>query len=74
MKKTIKLPLTTSATFENPEYPDCLAEISCAYISGADNEQGYEVTYNWEGWPDEPGMGTLTDEEVAELIKEHGPH
>ena len=29
---------------------------------------------NWESWPDEPGMGTLTDEEVAELIKEHGPH
>lgn len=74
MKKTIRLPLTTAVTFENPEYPDCLAEISYAYISGADNEQGYEVTYNWEGWPDEPGMGTLTDEEVAELIKEHGPH
>lgn len=74
MKKTIRLPLTPQATFVNPENPDWMAEISYVYISGADNEQGYDVTYNWESWPDEPGMGTLTDEEVAELIKEHGPH
>lgn len=65
---------TISAVFEHPEDPDTLAEISCAYISGADNEQGYEVTYNWEGWPDEPGMGTLTEEEVSELIAKEGPH
>ena len=74
MRKTIRLPLTTSAVFQNPQYPDDLAEISYAYISGADNEQGYEVTYNWEGWSDGPGMGMLIDEEVAELVKEHGSH
>lgn len=61
MKKTIRLPLTPSATFVNPENPDWMAEISYVYISGADNEQGYEFTYNWESWPGEPGMGTLTD-------------
>lgn len=74
MRKTIRLPLTTSVVFEHPEDPDALAEISCVYISGADNEQSYEVTYNWEGWPDEPGMGTLTEEEVSELIAKEGPH
>ena len=41
MKKTIRLPLTPSATFVNPENPDWMAEISYVYISGADKFKAF---------------------------------
>ena len=74
MKKKITLPLTTTATFQNPDDPNILAEISRVMIEKADNKQGYAIVYDWESWPDEPGAGTLTEEQITELAKEHGQH
>lgn len=67
MKKTIKLPLATSAVFSN-------AEISHVWITPADNEQGYKATYSLLGLEAEQDFDTLSPEQVVELAKEYGPN